>query len=385
MSDHLLKYKEDFDGERFRLNIDNYEAWGENPDVCCMWLGYCEKSGHGRFSLSRKGNADGKSIPVFAHRLSYYLFNDKTLPKNLVCHKPVICHDPSCVNPLHLYDGTYSDNNGKDRKLDGTSNLGRKQSKETKEKIYLKINRILYNNMEGNNRFGKHLLSISNNENLYLVDSKYLVKYVRNWKYNRPCDKLRVSKIEESIRNDKYINEPIYVAELVSNNKDIAYVCYDGNHRLTALKAVPSRNIIVNLITRTSHNYIKERFITLNSGCPVPELYTEYTDTDIKNTIEYVVYKLCYSFKKCQSASRCPRKPHFNKDNLTDNLYTYLKNNHIDKYTLYAKILKLNDKYAKILNDNKRLFPNITKKQIMKANKTKCYLFIFNKDFTGDL
>jgi hypothetical protein len=47
---------------------------------------------------------DGKLYSV--HRLSYTLF--KQDPKNLiVCHK---CNNKLCINPDHLYAGTYTDN-----------------------------------------------------------------------------------------------------------------------------------------------------------------------------------------------------------------------------------------------------------------------------------
>ena len=41
----------------------------------------------------------------YVHRFSYILHYGQ--PKNLVLHK---CNNKKCVNPAHLYDGTYKDN-----------------------------------------------------------------------------------------------------------------------------------------------------------------------------------------------------------------------------------------------------------------------------------
>lgn len=40
-----------------------------------------------------------------AHRVSYWIFKRK--PTSLVCHT---CDRPGCINPKHLFEGTYKDN-----------------------------------------------------------------------------------------------------------------------------------------------------------------------------------------------------------------------------------------------------------------------------------
>jgi len=67
---------------------------------CWLWKGSKNKQGYGSF-----GTGNGKLIRT--HRFSY-LINIGSIPNGLqVNHK---CHNPSCVNPAHLYVGTQKEN-----------------------------------------------------------------------------------------------------------------------------------------------------------------------------------------------------------------------------------------------------------------------------------
>ena len=70
---------------------------------CWLWTGPTA----GRVT-NRYGTITIHYKRIKAHRLSYTLFRGSIPEGLLVCH---ICDIPLCVNPAHLFLGTYSDNN----------------------------------------------------------------------------------------------------------------------------------------------------------------------------------------------------------------------------------------------------------------------------------
>lgn len=70
---------------------------------CWTWTGSRDVYGYGRLHYTE----DGKRGSVKAHRLSW-LIHCGDIPENMIiCHR---CDTPSCVNPAHLFLGTWQDN-----------------------------------------------------------------------------------------------------------------------------------------------------------------------------------------------------------------------------------------------------------------------------------
>ena len=100
--------------------LDRFDSkWMPVTDCGChLWTASVNKAGYGKF-----GSQNGTANWVLAHRYAYERINGK-IPKGfIVCHK---CDTPACVNPEHLFLGTYADNN-RDREA---KNRGRQPSGE---------------------------------------------------------------------------------------------------------------------------------------------------------------------------------------------------------------------------------------------------------------
>jgi len=92
----LLLGKMEAHRERFLSKV-------EQTDGCWLWKAGKSTTGYGKFCIKHK-------LSIGAHRFSYCLHNNcllESINGFVIRHS---CHNPLCVNPLHLSTGTHQDN-----------------------------------------------------------------------------------------------------------------------------------------------------------------------------------------------------------------------------------------------------------------------------------
>jgi hypothetical protein len=231
------------------------------------------------------------------------------------------------------------------------------------------------------------LLDMPNsNEFMCLFDSCILEKYTEQWKYNRTLNPDKVEEIKNSITGKMLINTILHLFHCIENGIE-KLICYDGNHRRSALISLFNENginmkvichIHKNIRPENIENEIAFNFNQINQNSPIPDMYLDIVNnlanpeiTELlvakKDIIETVFEEYKIRYKSCYVKSAKPRRPNFNDTKFKD-----LCNRYAFKTSLELKQqLEQLNAYNKA-KDNTGISENITNK----CNISNCYFFI---------
>lgn len=233
----------------------------------------------------------------------------------------------------------------------------------------------------------KEVSIINNNEKhkVYVGIWNKISKCVKKWSRNRNVNEGRVDEIVNLYRSDELYPLPfIYLAVL----RDEGIVCYDGNHRRTALDKVLDLDIecMIDILFDCQQKDVELMFRLINENIEVPESCFEPINNEkqlIENQIKDLVTYYVGRYNSLVSNSKNCYSPSFHPDLLEIDIRKiyddYNKELSITDITIILD--KMNEAYSK-----KKYIQHSAKSdaQVGKCKKFGLWLFLIDRRINRD-
>jgi hypothetical protein len=194
---------------------------------------------------------------------------------------------------------------------------------------------------------GKTIYSINGHKG-YMIQWKLIAPFCKKWSRNRDPDMERVLEMVEHHNKGGYIPRMIHLAVIT----DEGVVCYDGNHRKEVFNTCNDEAVmcVVDIMFDASQNSVYKAFNNINKSVQLPAIYIEESndENDVKAQIVKLVREYETKYKPFLSTSARCHAPHFNRDMLTDNIYSIYKSfcNAVSIEQIGKLLIRLNVEYA---------------------------------------
>ena len=203
---------------------------------------------------------------------------------------------------------------------------------------------------------------------------------IKKWSGNRDPDMGRVNEMVELYKkcNMGYFPLQLHLAVL----DDEGIVCYDGNHRretLNRLELPDELNISIDIMFHANRSAVYKAFENINKAVSVPAIYFEEEDNTsyrIRDEINKLAREFESKYKDHVSPSSRFRKPNFNRDVLSDNIFQIYNdlNRTVSIREIGMYLDRLNTEYS---NGNLcKPHSNYSSPIIDKCRKNNCWLFL---------
>jgi len=204
--------------------------------------------------------------------------------------------------------------------------------------------------------------------NVYAIPmNKFKTLDVKQWKFNRPPDLIRIPEIHEWMKQFQRMDGILNLAYIMSEG----LVCFEGNHRRLALDGLDII-VFVSILWDVTDEIITHEFRRLNKSVCVPDLYIIDNKASLRGEIEHVVSEFRKKYPALESTSGRPQRPNYNRDKLTDEILRLHKESGIPVDDLMTRLNLLNESYK--LKDRSKLSDKI----IQKCDSSGLWLFAWS-------